>query len=496
MTFETKITKHCLACGWQTADYLTLRGDGEKFLRCNRCNSVYLEKIPLSVADLYSDNYFALAAGHAESNQEERIGYEGSYENIYRDSEFYWAYRLCDYVFKKVQKDKSVIRCLDIGAATGRLLNVFKAAGYQTYGIEFSDPARDTAASHGHTMTNQAVESLQVEHEGFDVVTALEVIEHVENLPEFFLGIARVMSENGIFLGYFPSADNKYFGIKADYHWLHNSFEHLVYPTEQGIRAAMYAAFEQNIFTTTFLTVQGEDVIPNTLVVGFKKPINGEVKGKIAELFRQLNYLNDPNFLFNSHSPAGLAEGWKFIEENPTISTCSDVPYVVALMCSKFGLEAIPNFVMQHMVEIHYLTDSQILDLLAMAMHRGKIHFIAEILEKTSSRNLPQGLILEYHKLVFEYENANYKMENSFFNQFESSDSKIIDERSVLLARYDAIVKLRDAAIAERDAAISERNAAISERNAANEQLYLVNSSKIWKAMLLYKKLIAYIKRI
>lgn len=490
MTFEKKITRHCLACGWQTSDFLASRGDGEKFLCCNRCNSVYLEKIPLSVADLYTDNYFALAAGHAESNQEERIGYEGSYENIYRDSEFYWAYRLCDYVLKKVQKEKAVIRCLDIGAATGRLLNVFKATGYQTYGIEFSNPARSTAASHGHTMTNQAVESLQVNHEGFDVVTALEVIEHVENLPEFFLGIARVMSEDGIFLGYFPSADNRYFGIKADYHWLHNSFEHLVYPTEQGIRAAMFAAFDQNIFTTTFLTVQGEDVIPNTLVVAFKKPINGEVKGEVAELFRQLNYLNDPNFLLASWSPAGLAAGWKAILENQIKPTCPDVPYVVALMCSKFGLEAIPNFVIQHMVEIDYLTDSQILDLLAMAMHRGKINFINEILEKTSSRNLPQALISEYHKLVFDYENTANNKKNLFSNQFENSGpEKIIDERIALLARYDAIVR-------ERDLAVYERDTAISELDAAREQLYWVYSTKTWKLMLSMRRFLENIKRI
>ena len=319
-------------------------------------------------------------------------------------------------------------------------------------------------------MTNQAVESLQVEHEGFDVVTALEVIEHVENLPEFFLGIARVMSENGIFLGYFPSADNKYFGIKADYHWLHNSFEHLVYPTEQGIRTAMFAAFEQNIFTTTFLTVQGEDVIPNTLVVAFKRPIIGEVKGEVAELFRQLNYLNDPNFLFTICSPAGLTADWKAILENQINQTCPDVPYVVALMCSKFGLEAIPNFVMQHIVEIECLTDSQVLDLLAMAMHRGKIHFINEILEKTSSRNLPQALISEYHKLVFDYENTSNNDKNLFSSQFEKSSSeKIIDERIALLARYDAMVR--------------ERDAAVSERDAATEQLYWVYSTKTWKLM-------------
>ncbi len=404
MAIETKFTEHCLACGWEVPEFVVTRSDGENFLRCQRCQSVYLEKIPLRVADLYADNYFALSAGHAESNQEERIGYEGSYDSIYLDSEFYWAFRFCDYLLNKVQKCEQTRRCLDIGAATGRLLNVFKAAGYQTNGIEFSMPARRAAESHGHSMTNQTIESLQIEHEGFTVVTALEVIEHLENLPEFFSGVNRVMADEGIFLGYFPSADDRYFGVKGSYHWLHNSFEHLIYPTELGIRYALRASFGNNIFTTTFLTVQGEDVIPNTLVIAFKKSITGESKERVAELFRQLNYINDPNFLFSESDPAGLREGWKLTIANQSVSGCADLPYVVSVLCSKFGLAAIPNFVMDCSTKIDSLTDSQVLDLLCMAMHRGRIHFIKEILTKITSRELPLSLISEYSKLVTDFE--------------------------------------------------------------------------------------------
>lgn len=468
MKKEKKLSGRCLACEWTEANFVALRSDGERFLRCSRCQSVYLEKIPLRATDLYDENYFALDLCSAESNQEDRVGYEVSYESKYSNSEFYWAFRLCDYLLNKTIEGEQVKRCLDVGAATGRLLNVFKEADYQTYGIEFSDPARNVAASHGHTMTNQAIESLQIDHAGFNVVTALEVIEHVENLQEFFSGICKVMAEDGIFLGYFPSSYDEYFGVTNSYHWLHISFEHLIYPTEMGIREAMRASFGKNIFTTTFLTMQGEDVIPNTLVIAFKKNIAKTGKVEVAELFRQLNYLNDPNFFHFSTTHAGLGEVWKELLRNQTVVTCTDVPFLVGVLCSKFGLAEIPNFVMECNVEVDLLSDSKVLDLLAMAMHRGRVHFIKDILTKITSRKLPPGLIKEYYKLVADFEKNENVNEAAMIQDFGGGGSeKVIDEISLMSARYDAVSTGRDAALVERDAALAERDAALMERDAA-----------------------------
>lgn len=406
MTIETKLTQHCLGCGWVGSEPFVSRGDGVMLVRCQRCRSIYLERIPVRVADLYTDNYFALTAGHAELNQDERIGYEGSYENTYLDSEFYWAFRLADFVANSLQGDVQARRCLDIGAATGRLLNVFRAAGYKTHGIEFSDPARGIADGRGHVMTNQSVETLLTEHAGFEVVTALEVIEHVEDLRGFFGGINRVMADNGIFLGYFPSADERWFGPTSNYHWLNNSLEHLIYPSEDGIRRAMAEAFGDNVFIATFLTVQGKDVIPFSLVIALKNPVSAERRALVAELFRQLNYLTDRELAFADVGPAALAAGWKAAIEEQTDAIPADLPFVAALLCSKFGTFAVPRFLMQCGFLAERLTDKQVLDFLAMAMHQGSIHFMENLLKSTTERSFMPSIRQEFHRLADDYQKS------------------------------------------------------------------------------------------
>src|SRR4029077_20618695 len=105
--------------------------------RCPSCGSLYLEKVPRNIRDLYDENYFGQAGDPSGRNQEEGIGYEASYDTTYRDAEFYWAFRCADYLSQLLSKDgpRSSFShaddappcCLDIGSATGRLLNVSKS---------------------------------------------------------------------------------------------------------------------------------------------------------------------------------------------------------------------------------------------------------------------------------------------------------------------------------------------------------------------------------
>jgi SAM-dependent methyltransferase len=372
--------------------------------RCQHCRSIYLERIPVKVTDLYADAYFGLAPDHAQRNQSERIGYEGSYESTFSDAGFYWAYRTADFVIDALQGAGWPRRCLDIGAATGRLLNVFKSAGYVTHGIEFSASARDMAQERGHVMYAQSVEELEASAEGLHVVTALEVIEHVEDLRGLLGGINRVMADTSVFLAFYPSADERWFGATPGYHWLNKSFEHLVYPSEAGIRYALAEAFGDDVFVATFLTVQRRDVIPYSIVVALKAPASAEGRTTVAELWRQLRYLTDAEFTFTDAGPAGLGAGWIAAIEDLATEHPSDLPFVAAVICSKFGSSAVPLFLMELDVALERLTDAQVVDLLAMAMHQGGIDFIRHILATVPPQRLRPNLKEDFHRVVDDYD--------------------------------------------------------------------------------------------
>lgn len=404
MSAETKPVHNCPACGSPEAASVLRRADGIPMARCLRCRSVYLERVPIGITGLYADGYFGLAAGHAQRNQRERIGYEGSYESTFSDAGFYWAYRLADFVFGALQGAVGLRRSLDIGAATGRLLNVFKSAGYATHGIELSGSARVMAQDRGHVMYAQPVEQLEASARRFHVVTALEVIEHVEDLRSLFGGIHRVMADTSVFLAFYPSADERWFGATPDYHWLNNSFEHLIYPSEAGIRHALAEAFGDNVFVATFLTTQGQDVIPNSVVVALKAPDSDEGRATVAELFRELRYLTDAEFALADTGPAGLGAGWIAAIEDRATEHPADLPFLVAVLCSKFGSSAVPLFLMQHDLDLGRLTDAQVVDLLAMAMHQGGIDFMRGLLAEIPQRRPRPDLKEDFQRVVDDHD--------------------------------------------------------------------------------------------
>lgn len=389
-----KLVLACPACGVLDGVPFVRRGDGVMLRRCVACGSIYIDSIPVDVAGIYRDNYFALSDDDAVLNAKTRIGYEASYESCYLDAEFYWAFRLADFVANQLQGIQAGRCCLDVGAATGRLLNVFAAAGYETHGVEFSAPARAMAASRGHCMsaTPAGTESTHIGR--FDVVTALEVIEHVEDLAGFFRGIHVVMADGGVFVGYFPSSDEVAFGRSPDYHWLHSSYEHLVYLSEAGIRKVLAPFFGRNVYVVTFLTRQGEDVIPNSIVLAIKGDVDATALHPVAELFRQLAYLNDrAAFDLNlPRGPAALAAGWDLAS--------SHLPFVAGVLCAKFGDFEVARHLRRDGVTLTDLDGAQLGDLLVMAMHEGGIDWMRANLPLIGPRIALQTVVAECSAIV------------------------------------------------------------------------------------------------
>ena len=385
LTFRT--VEHCPACGSKHRLPFVLRADGIHLNRCEVCTTLYLERVPTDIAALYDDSYFGLADTDAEGNINRHIGYESSYDAGHLDTEFYWAFRLADQVATWLQgSTPQRRRCLDVGAATGHLLNVFAAADYDTHGVELSAPACDIASSRGHKMTWLPPGEAPEHALGFQVITALEVIEHIEDLPNFFTGIHAVMADRGVFVGYFPSSDDVAFSSGPDYHWLHSSFEHLLYPSPAGIRTLLTPLFGSNVFVATFLTRQGHDLIPNTVVVAIKGDVSPSAQSNIVELFRQLAYINDrASFDIGTSAGAGvLASVWGAPGE--IVGSSENIPYVAGVLCAKFGNLEAARLLLCESNQWEKLDNLRLADLLAIALHGGNIDWLRVNLPEIAPR--------------------------------------------------------------------------------------------------------------
>src|SRR5580704_14840772 len=93
-------------------------------------------------------------------------------------------------------------RILDVGCGAGFLANHLGALGHDVTGLDASDDALAVAARHDprHTVRYQKGDALELPFEdaSFDVVCAMDFLEHVEDPEQAIAEAARVLKPSGI----------------------------------------------------------------------------------------------------------------------------------------------------------------------------------------------------------------------------------------------------------------------------------------------------------
>jgi 2-polyprenyl-3-methyl-5-hydroxy-6-metoxy-1,4-benzoquinol methylase len=139
-------------------------------------------------------------------------------------------------LLKFVKRYKSVGKILDIGCATGFLLDVFSKYGFEPYGTEccreFAEIAKnkfDEKIFYGN------FEEANFDNNFFDVAVMFDVLEHMVN-PVFVINkVFNILKKNGLFLIATPSIESLSFKIMGKY-WTEFKKEHLFYFSRKSIR--------------------------------------------------------------------------------------------------------------------------------------------------------------------------------------------------------------------------------------------------------------------
>jgi SAM-dependent methyltransferase len=95
-------------------------------------------------------------------------------------------------------------RLLDIGCGAGSLLRAARRADWDAEGTDISRPAVEHARSEGFTVFCGELEEARYPEASFDVVTAIEVLEHVPDPRAVLSEIKRVLRPGGLFWGTTP----------------------------------------------------------------------------------------------------------------------------------------------------------------------------------------------------------------------------------------------------------------------------------------------------
>src|SRR5262245_48176803 len=128
--------------------------------------------------------------------------YEYEYEAMYRLEDFYWWFvarrSLTEEMLRGQIKASDPARILDIGCGTGANMSAFSKLG-PIVGIDPSNDALSFCHKRGiQTVVSSHVEEMPFPNRAFNVVTALDVLEHVDDDLHALREIQRICDPSGI----------------------------------------------------------------------------------------------------------------------------------------------------------------------------------------------------------------------------------------------------------------------------------------------------------
>lgn len=126
-------------------------------------------------------------------------------------------------------------RILDIGCGVGFLMDEAKKRGWEVYGTEYTQNAIDICEKKGIKMNKGKLNPEWFAPESFDIVTSIEVFEHINNPVEEVTNINKILRKGGLLYFTTPNFNAiERFLLKAEYNVIEYP-EHLCYYTPTTI---------------------------------------------------------------------------------------------------------------------------------------------------------------------------------------------------------------------------------------------------------------------
>ncbi|HEY4503933.1 MAG TPA: glycosyltransferase [Candidatus Paceibacterota bacterium] len=241
-----KSSRHisCIACGDMKHIKYAYK-NGYTIYKCTQCKMLSVYPLPKSLTDIYTEDYFSGAKngfGYVDYDIDKE-----AMKGVFID----YIDRI-DKIIKNNINNKIPKRLLDIGAATGYFMNIARSAGYEVTGIEISPTAVVKAKEKGLNVFSGTIESFDSKDKKFNVITLLDVLEHVEN-PYHLISVCRKMlDKNGLIVINTPDSRSLYARLLGK-RW------HLIVPPEH-----LYY-FNRQVLTN-LLDKEGFDIITSTTI--------------------------------------------------------------------------------------------------------------------------------------------------------------------------------------------------------------------------------------
>lgn len=183
---------------------LFLKTDNYQYFHCQNCHLIFLFPQPTKKNSLSSNRKMY--------GKKDKINGYFQKEKYYRQA----SQRIIDNI-KKYKKDG---RFLDVGCFCGLLLEEARKQGFKIYGVEKEKLAAKLAQKRLNiNIIDQDFEQYRNGH--FDVITLIDVLEHLPNLRKILIKIRKMLNKNGILYLQSPNIEGLMFRLtKGKWNWL------------------------------------------------------------------------------------------------------------------------------------------------------------------------------------------------------------------------------------------------------------------------------------
>ena len=190
--------------------------------KCKDCGLIFVWPLPQNFKGIYSADYFKGATdGYGYADYEKDKMDTSSIFEIYLDK------------IESVALERGNL--LDVGAATGVFMSAAERRGWKTSGVELSSFAAERAREKGLDVISGTTADLTEKNNFFDVVTYLDVFEHITNPKKEVEIICGLLKRGGLLVINTPDS-NSLFGRICGRYW------HLLIPPEH-----LYIFSNQNL---------------------------------------------------------------------------------------------------------------------------------------------------------------------------------------------------------------------------------------------------------
>ena len=282
MTTET-VLRRVEACPWcssQDFEKIATRLDRIPVMRCNVCHLGFTGKLPDDLAVFYDEEYYAR---NAYTGPGAPTGYE-NYEASYSPSSFRWL----TLILRAIVGNRPA-RLLDIGTATGTFLEMARYEGFEVAGSELNEAGAHNARAKGLEVKTGAFDPADWHPMKFDVITALEVLEHVTDLRSTLLKVKTLLAPDGLFCFFVPNVPDhlvKQYG--NGYLDFNKSFDHTLYlnpPTLKIIFTEVFGAGGLSLLTKD--VPEGDQTVSFAFGIVRQTPMPDPPEARIFDLIER-----------------------------------------------------------------------------------------------------------------------------------------------------------------------------------------------------------------